>query len=176
MDEAFSVTGTSALSTDNLATPDSILAATKSAGFASAAIDPSSALPDVRPWSGQVNYAPGSDDPTAVTFGHRNRDPFVIDLDPTGEKTVKFLNDRGQSGTTQTVLGAQLIGGLVKSREWLMERPEGQRLLAIIARDRAGKKRDFWEAVSDVGPSDLPFMSLVGTQAKIGRASCRERV
>ena len=165
MDEAFSVTGTSALSTDNLATPDSILAAAKSAGFASEAIDPSSALPDVRPWSGQVNYAPGSEDPTAVTFGHRNRDPFVIDLDPTGEKTVKFLNDRGQSGTTQTVLGAQLIGGLVKSREWLMERPEGQRLLAIIARDRAGKKRDFWEAVSDVGPSDFPFMSLVGTQA-----------
>ena len=165
MDEAFSVTGTSALSTDNLATPDSILAAVKSAGFASAAIDSSSALPDVRPWSGQVNYAPGSEDPTAVTFGHRNRDPFVIDLDPTGEKTVKFLNDRGQSGTTQTVLGAQLIGGLVKSREWLMERPEGQRLLAIIARDRAGKKRDFWEAAFDVGPSDLPFMSLVGTQA-----------
>ena len=67
MDEAFSVTGTSALSTDNLATPDSILAAAKSAGFASEAIDPSSALPDVRPWSGQVNYAPGSEDPTAVT-------------------------------------------------------------------------------------------------------------
>lgn len=96
------------------------------------------------------------------------------DTDPTGVKTRDFLVSRGEPGTTESILTARLANGNQVSREWLMERPEGQRLLAIMHDNRVGHKRGFLDSISDVGVNDLPYMSLVGTQA--GSISAAVRV
>ena len=130
----------------------------------------------VNPDSATAAYAardPQLEALTSPTAGNATVDRFQVDTDPTGVKTKRFLESKGQAATLQTVLSAKMINGKEMPREWLMDRPEGQRLLSIIARNREGNRRGFLEAVTDVGPSDLPFMSLIGTQAGSIAASVR---
>lgn len=126
----------------------------------------------VAPWRGRVVYAE-ADDGEAVRLGSTS-DPFQIDPDPTGDKTIRYGERVGRAYTRDTILSLNLVGGRAKSYDWLMNREEGRRLLALASRDRKGRRRDLFEALSDIGPSDLPFMSLVGTQA--GSVSAAVRV
>ena len=119
------------------------------------------AVQSSQPWYLNVNYStPSAGD--AVSFGSSS-DPFIIDSDPTGEKTVRYGRENGLPYTTDTILSLNLLGGRTVSHEWLSARPEGRELLSIALNNRKGRKRDFIEAVTDVSPSDLPYMSLVGT-------------
>lgn len=141
----YSVFGTPALVPDDLADANSVTAAYAASAYRASPIDPT-------PRGGIL-------------------DP---DTDPTGVKTRDFLVSRGEQGTTQSILTVRLANGNQVSREWLMERPEGQRLLSIMHDNRVGHKRGFLDSISDLGVNDLPFMTLIGTQA--GSISAAVRV
>ena len=82
------------------------------------------AVQSSQPWYLNVNYStPSAGD--AVSFGSSS-DPFIIDSDPTGEKTVRYGRENGLPYTTDTILSLNLLGGRTVSHEWLSARPEGR--------------------------------------------------
>lgn len=122
------------------------------------------------PWYRRVHYKDPYD-PNVVSFNSSTPDLHMIDSDPNGIKTPEFGRSIGKSYTSQTILSLNLIGGKPVSYEWLEKRPDGRELLAIASRNREGRKRDFFEAVTDWSVSDAPFMSLIGnSEGSIARA------
>ena len=114
------------------------------------------------PFLSSVNYADG-EDPTALHLG-RTRDLYQLDLDPFGEKTVRYGEQTGMTAdfNSDTVAGASVFGKEL-SADTLRKTDAGRRLLEITERNRRGVKRGFLEAVTDFQLSDVPFLSLFAT-------------
>lgn len=92
----------------------------------------------------------------------KSSDPFVLDPDPFGKKTVEWGRSHGLSMTDEDVPGLVVLGRPM-SRDHLMESDAGRRLLELTAKNKKGVKRGFLDALTDVSWSDLPFFSLFAT-------------
>ena len=115
------------------------------------------------PFYRRVNYADPADS-GAVSFGSAT-DPFILDTDPTGAKTVEYGRRIGQPYTSESIVSLNMLGGKSISSDTLSKSEAGRELLWIALQDRRGTKRGFWEALTDISAGDLPFFSLVGTVA-----------
>ena len=153
----------SGLTFDTAATaaPDSLYASHRAWEAESASFAADFALQHQQedPFLSSVNYADG-DDPTALHLGH-TRDPYQLDLDPFGEKTVRYGEKTGMTAdyNSDTVAGLGVFGKEL-SADTLQKTDAGRRLLEISERNRRGMKRGFLEAVTDFQLSDVPFLSL----------------
>lgn len=92
----------------------------------------------------------------------RSSDPLLLDPDPFGTKTVAYGKRTGQNLTDEDTVGLTVFGRPM-SREQLLATEPGRRLLELNSLNRQGKKRGFWEALTDFSVSDLPFVSLYAT-------------
>ena len=95
----------------------------------------------------------------------RSPDPFVLDNDPFGDKTVKWGRRTGQAYTSDDVAGLSVFGKSF-TRDELSRYDAGRRLLDITTNVRRGHKRGFLDAVTDFEWSDLPFLSLFASVGK----------
>ena len=103
-------------------------------------------------------------DPAAVKLGP-TRDPYRLDMDPFGDKTVKWGKLNGVAVDPNYVLSANVFGK-VMSREQLLSSDAGRRLVVLMEEMRNGHRRSFADAMSEWSLSDVPFMSLVGAVGK----------
>lgn len=103
------------------------------------------------------SYSVG-DDPMAPAFV-RSRDPFVLDADPMGERTAKWAESAGIRLADGESAGLSIFGRAF-SRDKLMQTEDGRRLLKLTEDTRSGRKRGFFDAITDLKWSDVPFLSL----------------
>lgn len=94
----------------------------------------------------------------------KSSDPFLLDPDPSGAKTVEWGKVNGVALRDDDVNGLNIFGRAF-TRERLLLSDAGRELLDIATKNRQGRKRDFWEALTDFSVSDLPFVSLVANVA-----------
>ena len=115
---------------------------------------------------GIVNYF---DDPfrtsTPVPGFIRSADLLTLDSDPFGTMTSQWSKTAGTEHGTDYVAGLSVFGRAM-SREQLEQSDAGRRLLEISEKNREGRKRGFWDAVTDFQWSDLPFLSLFASVGK----------
>ena len=134
---------------------------------ATSAPAPGLSMPDLLPSAtvdvGGVKFRTPQD-PTAVKLGP-TRDPYRLDMDPFGDKTVKWGKLNGVAVDSNYVLSANVFGK-VMSREQLLSTDAGRRLIVLMEEMRNGHRRSFADAMSEWSLSDVPFMSLVGTVGK----------
>ena len=134
---------------------------------AASAPEPGLSMPDLLPSAtvdvGGVKFRTPQD-PTAVKLGP-TRDPYRLDMDPFGDKTVKWGKLNGVAVDSNYVLSANVFGK-VMSREQLLSTDAGRRLVVLMEEMRNGHRRSFADAMSEWSLSDVPFMSLVGTVGK----------
>ena len=134
---------------------------------ATSAPAPGLSMPDLLPSAtvdvGGVKFRTPQD-PTAVKLGP-TRDPYRLDMDPFGDKTVKWGKLNGVAVDSNYVLSANVFGK-VMSREQLLSTDAGRRLVVLMEEMRNGHRRSFADAMSEWSLSDVPFMSLVGTVGK----------
>lgn len=114
------------------------------------------------PSSFRVNFL-DPEDTTAPRY-LRSSDPFLLDPDPSGVKTVEWGKANGVALRDDDVNGLNVFGRTF-TRERLLLSDAGRELLDIATKNRQGRKRDFWEALTDFSVSDLPFVSLVANVA-----------
>ena len=107
------------------------------------------------PFYRRVNYMDPADS-GAVSFGSVT-DPFILDADPTGAKTVEYGRRIGQPYTSESIVSLNMLGGKSISSDTLSKSEAGRELLWIALQDRRGTKRGFWEALTDIGVGDPPF-------------------
>ena len=128
---------------------------------------PGLSMPDLLPSAtvdvGGVKFRTPQD-PTAVKLGP-TRDPYRLDMDPFGDKTVKWGKLNGVAVDSNYVLSANVFGK-VMSREQLLSSDAGRRLVVLMEEMRNGHRRSFADAMSEWSLSDAPFMSLVGAIGK----------
>ena len=128
---------------------------------------PGLSMPDLLPSAtvdvGGVKFRTPQD-PTAVKLGP-TRDPYRLDMDPFGDKTVKWGKLNGVAVDSNYVLSANVFGK-VMSREQLLSTDAGRRLVVLMEEMRNGHRRSFSDAMSEWSLSDAPFMSLVGAIGK----------
>lgn len=118
--------------------------------------------PTTKPWDGRVVFADPEDPLTPKYLKSSN--PFVLDADPFGDKTTEWAKANNVSLSDDDINGLSIFGRAI-SRERLLASAAGRELLEIAKKNREGRKRDFWEALTDVSVSDLPFVSLVANVA-----------
>ena len=105
------------------------------------------------------------EDATAVWFGS-TADPMQLDMDPFGRNTVEWGKVHGAEKPADYVLSANVFGH-VMSRERLEQSEKGRRLMALMEDVRNGRRRDFWDAITDWSVTDLPFFGMFAT---VGRS------
>lgn len=115
-------------------------------------------VPTLRPM--QVNFADPYTAPMS-SAGH-NPDPWVLDSDPTGARTVDYGRAVGKPYKSDDILSLNIFGREM-GFEKLTQSDAGRRLIDIAYKQRHGHKRGFLEALTDVQVGDLPFFSLIGT-------------
>lgn len=128
----------------------------------SSSVAPGATVAPKNTWSPRIVFAE-PEDPVAPKY-LRSSDPFLLDADPTGAKTVKWGEANGVPLTDDDINGLSIFGRAF-SRERLLASAAGRELLEIAKKNREGRKRDFWEALTDFSISDLPFVSLVANVA-----------
>ena len=147
MESGFSVTGRPALVPDDIATPDSLHAAKIAFdGYA-----PTLTVDFAAPSAGAASFS-------SVPLP-RTGDPFVLDTDPFGERGAAWGARTGVPVTTSDVQGLSVFGRQM-SRDSLMQTEDGRRLLKLTEDTRRGRKRGFFDAITDFKWSDVPFLSL----------------
>lgn len=97
-----------------------------------------------------------------VASAARTSDPWTLDADPFGTKTLEYGRRVGAPYTTTDVLSLNVFGREMGA-EQLNQTAAGRRLLEIATNNRKGHKRGFLEALTDFSWSDLPFVSLFAT-------------
>lgn len=112
---------------------------------------------------GQVAYA---DDPSSLGAPAFVRAPdlLTLDNDAFGTKTAGWARRSGLAYGTDYVAGLNVFGRAM-SREQLESSEAGRQLLEVAERNRQGRKRGFWEALTDFKWSDLPFVGMFATVA-----------
>lgn len=105
------------------------------------------------------------EDATAVRFGS-TADPMQLDMDPFGRNTVEWGKVHGAEKPADYVLSANVFGH-VMSRKRLEQSEKGRRLMALMEDVRNGRRRDFWDAITDWSVTDLPFFGMFAT---VGRS------
>ena len=134
---------------------------------AASAPAPGLSMPDLLPSAvadvGGVKFRTAQD-PAAVKLGP-TRDPYRLDMDPFGDKTVKWGKLNGVAVDPNYVLSANVFGK-VMSREQLLSTDAGRRLVVLMEEMRNGHRRSFADAMSEWSISDIPFMSLIGAVGK----------
>lgn len=147
MESGFSVTGRPALVPDDIATPDSLHAA-------KIAFDGYAPMP-----AGDFAAPLTGADLFSSAPLPRTSDPFVLDTDPFGERGAAWGARTGVPVTTSDVQGLSVFGRQM-SRDSLMQTEDGRRLLKLTEDTRRGRKRGFFDAITDFKWSDVPFLSL----------------
>ena len=147
MESGFSVTGRPALVPDDIATPDSLHAA-------KIAFDGYAPMP-----AGDFAAPLTGADLFSSAPLPRTSDPFVLDTDPFGEHGVAWGARTGVPVTTSDAQGLSVFGRQM-SRDSLMQTEDGRRLLKLTEDTRRGRKRGFFDAITDFKWSDVPFLSL----------------
>ena len=92
----------------------------------------------------------------------RSRDIMELDPDPTGERTESWGAKNGERLSRNYVAGLNVFGRIM-GRDQLLTSEAGRQLLSIAEKNRAGDRRGFWDALTDFGSSDLPFVGMVAS-------------
>lgn len=99
---------------------------------------------------------------TPVSGFLRSRDIMELDPDPTGERTESWGAKNGEHLSRNYVAGLNVFGRIM-GRDQLLTSDAGRQLLSIAEKNRAGDRRGFWDALTDFGSSDLPFVGMVAS-------------
>lgn len=99
---------------------------------------------------------------TPVSGFLRSRDIMELDPDPTGERTEAWGAKNGEHLPRSYVAGLNVFGRIM-DRDKLVASEAGRQLLSIAEKNRAGDRRGFWDALTDFGSSDLPFVGMVAS-------------
>ena len=121
---------------------------------------PDAPRPTYRMSDGYVNYADA--EPQGAPSFVRSNDLYTLDPDPFGLRTEKWAAANGLPYDSNHVTGLTVFGRSM-SRDYLNASDAGRRLLELEEKKRKGEKRGFLDAITDVGLSDLPFVSLFAT-------------
>ena len=124
---------------------------------------PDAPRPTYRMSDGYVNYADA--EPQGAPSFVRSNDLYTLDPDPFGLRTEKWAAANGLPYDSNHVTGLTVFGRSM-SRDYLNASDAGRRLLELEEKKRKGEKRGFLDAVTDIGLSDLPFVSLFATVGK----------